>query len=729
MSSGNFRCAIVLGLFAAAAARAQFVEPITSFETDRDGNPTLDIPASYGDLQVIMFQDPRFPADNSTNGFISPDGTFSANDEESAVSSFYGGSGGTTKALAVFWSWVDGIDTSRWSRVRTFQSPRFPNPAIHLGGKVRLKVRIVDAGFGNSNLNLGFALLVRETGQDAPQGFNGGETGALEFVGVSGLTGANTAVPTPAPLAAYSFNGVTSSGDNNFVLLEFDLPALQTSGNVVGWTAMGGDGTLSAAPVNRGVLDSLVVMPLSGDTGRDVLVLVDQVEFEAPVVDPVVKPRLGTPIIAGNTTVRVNDVLSSSTDVTLEVDRNSAGSMTFTADETYSQNPGGFLFIDAPFPPLATPLAVGDRVRARQTNPSGTSDYSTIVTVNPPASFSLTLSLDEDGNGGAAPADFEWVGATGVSGSAGVQGKPVFANCGVWTKFEFSLIPGVEPVINFAGGNGMLQPDGGFYNVDSFFMTIDPTGPQVGPYEVFIDHIYVTQANGSELVIGDSEFVNPLANFRGQSTFVAGSATSTLSNVGSYDGVQATRITWTWPDTQPSNTTAPFRPAPNFADTATAVGLYVYVAGPAPAACNAGGPTRPVVNGPIIGNQTMVRVTADATATSVQLYVNGVAFGAPVAPSAGTANIPTSGLMIGNSISATQVVGGNTSQFAIPRAVTGPAAPTLCAPLVTGATTVTVSNVSTAVFATASLVEVFSDGSSIGSAPGGTATVIVPVSP
>ncbi|HEY3243748.1 MAG TPA: lamin tail domain-containing protein, partial [Phycisphaerae bacterium] len=47
----------------------------------------------------------------------------------------------------------------------------------------------------------------------------------------------------------------------------------------------------------------------------------------------------------------------------------------------------------------------------------------------------------------------------------------------------------------------------------------------------------------------------------------------------------------------------------------------------------------------------------------------------------------------------------------------------------TGATTVTVSNVSTAVFATASLVEVFSDGSSIGSAPGGTATVIVPVSP
>ncbi len=721
-----------VGLLAAGShSYGQFTELITSFETDRDGNPTSSIPGSFGDLQVIMFQDPRFPADNTTNAFVLPDGStidmvLVPNAEESAVAlggfGTVGGAQGTPKFELIFLSWADGNDASRWARVRTFQSPEFPNTALHLDGKVRIRVRVEDQGFGNSNTALGIGLLIRETGDVVPQGFNGGESGSLEFVGVSAVANANTALPTPAPLPAYSFAGVTSDADNNFVLLEYDLAALEGSGDVIGWTAMGGDGTLSsgAGTNNRGVLEALVLMPTA--PGRDLAIGVDEITFEAPFVDPTIEPRLGTPIVANQTTVRVNDVLSSSTNVSLEVDRDSAGEPMFTADETYNQNPGGALFIDAPAGGLAMPLQIGDRVRARQTNPSGTSAYSIIVAVNPPAAFSSTLSIDEDGNGGVAPADFEWVGLSGVTGTAGTQGKPVFPSSGVWQNIEYSLIPGVEPVVSFAGGNGALSPDGGLYNVDSFFFTIDPANPNAGPYEVFVDRIYVIDASDNEIVIGDAEGFNPLPNFRGQSTHIPGTQSSALSPAGSFDGTQSVRFTWTWPDTNGSNTIAPFRPPANFSDTAKAVGLWFYV--------DVSGAAQPTVNGPIIGNQTMVRLSGlDVTATSVQLYLEGAASGAAVATGgAATVAVPLSGAAIGDSVSATQTVGGDESAFAVPRAVNQAPAPTICGPLIAGAGSVTVQSVSTAEFAVASLVEVVANGTTvIGSAPGGTANVNVTI--
>ena len=118
------------------------------------------------------------------------------------------------------------------------------------------------------------------------------------------------------------------------------------------------------------------------------------------------------------------------------------------------------------------------------------------MTVNPAAAFSFTMALDEDGNLGAAPADFEFVGAAAVTSGA-PQGKPVFFQNGAWQNVEFSLIPGVEPVIDFAGGNGLLEPDGGLYNIDSIWFTIDSTTPSAGPYDVFIEHIYVIDENNN----------------------------------------------------------------------------------------------------------------------------------------------------------------------------------------------------------------------------------------
>ena len=44
----------------------------------------------------------------------------------------------------------------------------------------------------------------------------------------------------------------------------------------------------------------------------------------------------------------------------------------------------------------------------------------------------------------------------------------------------------------------------------------------------------------------------------------------------------------------------------------------------------------PGIVGPMVAPQSAVQVTCDATATAVQLYVNGVATGSPVDPAGAT---------------------------------------------------------------------------------------------
>ncbi|UCG17629.1 MAG: hypothetical protein JSV19_06275, partial [Phycisphaerales bacterium] len=179
---------LIAGVVSASAFG--LVVPVTSFETNRDGE-TLAVgnPAGYDSLQEVMLHDPSWA--DTTTGFIAAKDDWNAvggcpgcqlpedSLEESYVEYIYGGAAGTSQSVVSFWSWVDPTDTGRWARITTKHPPDFPSPAVHLSGKVKMKLRIDDIGFGASNLNLAFGLLIRETDTTMPLGFNGGIAGSL----------------------------------------------------------------------------------------------------------------------------------------------------------------------------------------------------------------------------------------------------------------------------------------------------------------------------------------------------------------------------------------------------------------------------------------------------------------------------------------------------------------------------------------------------------------------
>ena len=724
---------------------AQVTEPITGFETNREGVALPFQPGSFDDLKVVLFQDPRQAVATRTNivadtAATSTNGLGYKSSEESFVANysadFFLGHNGSSQFEDIRWEWAT-TNGGRTAIIETLQSPLLGDPSLHLNGIVRMWINIPDcSAFEFPTLvrptSVGVALLIRETGKAVPQGFQDFASGRLEFVGVDSIDTNGTA-PVVVPTNFYGITDTDCSGSaGDWIQVTFDLDALQAAGKVIGWPSQGGNGILNATDigdgVNRGVLAGLVLaVPASdhGATASDYLeFLVDDITFDAPVVDPTYPPTIGTPVVSGQGSVRVKNVLSSATNVSLEIDRSDGDNEDpFTADETYNQNPFGALYLDMGVPTLA----VGDRVRARQTNPSGTSAYSLVIPVNPPAAFSLTLALDEDGNFGVAPADFEWVGATSVTGTAGTQGKPVFVTPGMWQNIEFSLIPGIEPVISFAGGNGQLTPDGGNYNIDSLFFTIDPTNPTTGPYDVFVDHVYYINASNQEVLISDSELTNPFANFRGQSTAI--NNTSIISGLASYDGSRSNRIRWDFPDTAASNTCAPYRPAVNFADTAKAVGLWVYVN---PVSTN--GVPAPTISAPIVGdvNGVIVNLTTNGV-TSAELFLNGVSVGSVVNTN-GTSplifNVSALTLVVGDQFTATQTTAEGTSDFALPRGVTNPTAPAIQQPVRVNDTSVTVTDVATAQFSVASKVELFNtNGVSLGSAVPAGASVTITVAP
>ena len=369
-------------------------------------------------------------------------------------------------------------------------------------------------------------------------------------------------------------------------------------------------------------------------------------------------------------------------------------------------------------------LAIGDRLRARQQIGADISPNSLIVAVNPPAAFSATLSLDEDGTLGTV-AVFEWVGATAVIPPAGTQGKPVFPRNGVWQKLEYSLIPGVEPVISFAGGNGLLEPNGGLYNIDAMFFTIDSAAPNTGPYLIYLDHVYYIDANNNEVVISDAEATNPFPNVRGQSTSIGRS--SVLSTVTSYDGITSNRIGWSFPDTAANNTHAPFRPLVTFPDSAKAVGMWLLVEDPR----NSTLPL-PAVEQRIIGAAPAVTVSnIDPTATVVRLLVDGVVAGSANPGGAASVNVvPSPALTLGRSVSAVYDTPTGTSDRAYPRVVQKPPAPGMPGSLVAGQTTVTVTNILNSGNAVASQVRLLANGVQIGAVnPAGQSAVTFTVNP
>ena len=371
-----------------------------------------------------------------------------------------------------------------------------------------------------------------------------------------------------------------------------------------------------------------------------------------------------------------------------------------------------------------TPMVDGDLITATQVIGGLESEPSPsqIVRFRPPLSLTVSVAIDEDGNFGSTPADFEYVGVAQLAGGAPV-GKALEPMTGVWQRFEFSLTGG-DPVTAFldsVGTPNQLDAGGGLYNIDSIFFSINSNGPvSAGPYTIYLDHIFYIDSGGQEVLISDAESQNPFALFRGQSTGcppgTAGCGTtgvygtSAISGVTSIDGSSAIKVDWEWPNEDPGNRTAVYRPTTNFDDDALAVGFYVLFNDFTTNAVAA-----PTLMEPNIGNVPFIRVDdVDPSATLVELYRNGALLDSAV-PGGTSVDINvgvTSELL--DQYAARQTTPDGTSEIGFPRGITEPPAPTVFTPVVEGDTNIQIDDVLVVANADTTQIQVFDQGGVIG---------------
>ncbi len=669
-------------------------------------------------------------------------------------------------SLRVVFSWADPADPNAWVRLTTFNAPRRPNPALHTQGKVRFTINNVSELFDG---NFGLVLGVRETGVDVPQLFDGGTSGAIEWVGVdttpngiiagadfivdttaagddvqvfpvttdvSGqpngaaviLPGPNGVLdtvpagddevrfgytidprgvrrPVPAAIIPPSFFGTTD--------VEFDLATGTISldgGTPVGGIAAfteAGDGVLNA-PNNRGTLESLAILNDTGDPAQLIEFGIDELQFEAPVADPVAAPIVVGPIIGGDTQVVVEGLLPGVDRVRLF--RNGAVIDTITT---------GLPAPSVTFT-LASGAVPGDVYTATQRNGQtgavSAESVGVVVVASPPQYLFATL-VDEDGNGSCAPAlPWELVGALDRQGSFAPIGQPLVLNGAVWQTLDIPLNDPafVQPSL---GGNGELDPSPtGFWTFDSFWFTqVQSPDPNFagGPWEVLIDSVQLLDDNG-EVITTILEFedgVNRLPSIRGQSNVPV--ITTEIASEGAYIGGNSHRLVWQYSDTTPFQQFGILQRVGGCGTSELipdngATFRFHFVTRELPVSP---GVTLPVIETPIVGEQSDFRVSHDPNATSLQLLINGTPSGAALVPDPnGLLLVSGVALMEGDSVSVRQTVGGVESDPAYPRAAAQPVAPTVFSPIATGATQIDVSGLLVSEFATVSEVRVYADG-------------------
>ncbi len=182
---------------------------------------------------VVMFRHPMFSststafldAPNSSLLVTSPD--FPLPDDNTSL-----------KVLHANFSFKTGT-VNPWLRLTTHtmntNHAYVPNPTIPLNSKVRFKVY--------SDKSIKVALGVRETGFNAPVGFNGGITGATEYVGVSGKQANGCPIPTRT---------IPAGG---WTTVEFNMPT-EPCANFVS-----GDGILASG---KGTIEQVAIVPNGG---------------------------------------------------------------------------------------------------------------------------------------------------------------------------------------------------------------------------------------------------------------------------------------------------------------------------------------------------------------------------------------------------------------------------------------------------------------------------------
>jgi len=467
------------------------------------------------------------------------------------------------RASAVTWGWANpGYHTS-WVRLITLNAQQLPNPALHLGGKVRMWVAV--KAYTNANYTtpvtngyLYVGLGVRETGAGVGLGGNGGVSGDVEWVGldrrlVEIFAGANgicntTADPnsddiqvTPNGSPAGPDTVCVSAGPDgilqtspggddtirvtpigmyrirsNGVMQElvFDFPTLQATGKVFPFA---GDGQLLATPNNRGTLDHLVLTNDPNNAGVNAkvfLVNIDDITFEAPVIDPpaIVAEPYPPPPLAEHVPVRAIDPNAALVEVyRLQTD----GSPVLLG----SVAPQHQTEVNVP----VTPLAANIRIVARQTVGTDVSDDSTPVIVAPPGNAPLRIAMavretdaydhdlgcaaDGTGFNPNQPSVIEFIGASGYD-AFGVPNCPRYVPQLEWFELRFNPCDPVYGVYAFSG-NGVLNlnppPDHTNGVWEGLYFRIDAFSPSKGPFTVYLDDMAVKDAAGNVCFVDDFE--------------------------------------------------------------------------------------------------------------------------------------------------------------------------------------------------------------------------------
>ena len=529
--------ATAIALGSVLPAQAQFSVLVTDFE-DRSWTPFVT---------EVMFNNP-----SDARGFFGVDlDAFNSSDITDISIDTLASPVSGTRNSTVLYDWINPASPAAFARVITFDADNLPNPAVHLEGKIRFWMSA--QGFTDGNLGttadggtLRVGIDIRETGLGIPLGLDGGESGPVEWVaeridrwylaGENGISDTTAdpesddvqlvAVGQPAdfgiPVIGAGPDGIlqtVAEGDDVLQTApiglfevpvdgvmrqyEFDLAALNASGNVFGLT---GDGVLSATPNNRGAFNGFFINndPANAGLGAQTMIInIDDVEFEAPLPDPPVISVDPAPLPLG-TEITVVAIDPDATFVEL-AQVNLDGSETLLA----STDPAGADSVALPVPPLKPSLGIV----ARQTVDGVVSDNSSAVRVTTPGNGPIRLAMAtretdafdgdlECGDQGTGfdpnqPATLEFIGASGTAAFGVPDGIPVSPST-EWVEVEFNPCDETFGVFLFSGNGELnINPTGTTKGTwEGLYFRIDDNLPAVGPFSVFVDDLIVVNGEG-----------------------------------------------------------------------------------------------------------------------------------------------------------------------------------------------------------------------------------------
>ncbi len=545
---------LALALLGSSAVLAQYTKLVSDFENA----------AWTPYVTITLFRHPNFSPSSTGLDLVDPNSSYLTETSTNPFSVVHSGLRGVEST----WSWANpGYHTS-WVRLVTFNADQVRNPALHLGGKVRFwfsAKAYTSATYATpvSNGHLYLGLGVRETGQGMYLGGDGGITGDIEWVGLNArlaeiLPGTNGICDTTAlagsddvqlvapgasagpdtvcigagpdgllqtAVAGDDIVRVTPVGmfsvptDGVMRQYEFDFPTLQAAGKVFSFA---GNGQLGATPNNRGALEHLVLTndPTNAAVSAKVFLIdVDDLEFEAPLIDPpeiVTEPNMPQPL---DQSVEVGHVLPTATDVRVyRVNADNSETLLGSASPTGQPN------IVVPTNPLASNV----RIVARQSIGALTSDNSVPVIATRPGNGPLRMamavretdaydhSLACGGNGTgydpSQPSTLEFIGANGQD-AFGVPNCPRFTPSLNWFEIQFKPCDPTWGVTAFSG-NGVLAINAApnYTNGvwEGLYFRIDELSPTTGPYTVYLDDMTVKTNTGTIVcTVDDFESYTP----------------------------------------------------------------------------------------------------------------------------------------------------------------------------------------------------------------------------